>query len=520
MPPPIIVYKVPLINIEMELAGVGAGWTNVMGDVDSRLPITFGYGIQGSSPKDRVAGPGSLVFGMNNAVNNSGGLLGYYSLNHTNTRAGFSLGIRVRLLISTTSALTRVKFLGMLDKTDTVVGIHGQLLVRCTVLDWMEEASKFDLTGLPTQVNKRSDQVFSAVLAAIPIQPQSTSIGTGLDIFPYALDNGGGGSSALTEFQRITQSELSYILMRGNSVNGGELVYVPRHGLTDAVSMSITDAALDVVQMDDAHVTDGRGEVLNQVKVTIHPRRIDTSIVTLFALQQPLAIGAGQTTVLTGKYIDPAQKAAKVGGTGMIVPVMGVDYAFATGAYGGLDISAVLTVVAAFGSDSVTYTLTNTGGDTGYVTILQARGYGLYDFEPVQITVDDLPSQVNGINPVALDMPYQSSLVLGDGLARYLLNRHSTQVTRLDTITMFVSRSIGMLAALHLEPGSLLEITETVSGLTLARFHIMGERGSIDTPASITMIFDVIAADNSAGLWRLDEPGASELGATTAAGFA
>src|SRR5262245_56668163 len=91
------------VKVEMEFAGEGFGWTDVTGDLRASVPMTVERGIFGSGPLDRVASSGRWSFGLNNAINNSAGLEGYYSPGHPNARDGFDFGIRCRLTLTHTS---------------------------------------------------------------------------------------------------------------------------------------------------------------------------------------------------------------------------------------------------------------------------------------------------------------------------------------------------------------------------------------------------------------------------------
>jgi hypothetical protein len=79
---------------EIELLGIGNGWTDVSVDVMGEDDLD--YGLPGYSPRDRVAKTGEHQFNLDNSARNSVGLEGAYSPDHVNCRAGFAEGIRVR----------------------------------------------------------------------------------------------------------------------------------------------------------------------------------------------------------------------------------------------------------------------------------------------------------------------------------------------------------------------------------------------------------------------------------------
>src|SRR5262245_8745037 len=142
------VYARP--TLELEFPGKPPVWVDVTRDVRADTPIRLEYGIQGTSPTDRVASTGTLTFSLDNSEANSQGPLGPCSPNPANVRAGFGLGIGVRLAI-TYDDVPRYKWRGTLDAIQPVPGIAGTRRVQCVAVDWMDEAAKARLVGLPTQ---------------------------------------------------------------------------------------------------------------------------------------------------------------------------------------------------------------------------------------------------------------------------------------------------------------------------------------------------------------------------------
>src|SRR5512136_1427816 len=121
--------------------------------------------MAGTGPRDRVASSGSLTFALDNSEANSAGLVGYYSLGHPNARPGFRLGIGVRLKLGYDGVLY-YKWRGVIDAVRPIPGEAKERRVSVSCVDWMDEAAKAKLRGLAVQTNKRSDQVFSTIVAA------------------------------------------------------------------------------------------------------------------------------------------------------------------------------------------------------------------------------------------------------------------------------------------------------------------------------------------------------------------
>jgi hypothetical protein len=334
------------VALEMEFSGVGAGWTNVWTDTAAAEPVRFQYGITGNALQDRVASPGTMTFALKNDQLNSARLLGYYSPGNANCRAGFTYGINVRLRI-TFGGITYVKFHGRLAHIEPIAGKNGRRVTLCTVNDWMEEASRAKLKRVPIQVNQRSDQIFSTIVAAMTRQPVSSTVGVGRDTYVVALDGSPEeGLGVLTEFQRLALSEVGYIYVRGNTGSGGELVFESR---TDRAAKNVNLATFNE-SMYELVAAVSRDDIISRLQVVTHPRRIDTVNQVLFTLRDTtvstdttLTLGPGESKSIVCPYTDPSNRSSRVGGTSMVNPVATTDYLMNSAADGsGANLTASL----------------------------------------------------------------------------------------------------------------------------------------------------------------------------------
>lgn len=519
-------YVYPTLAIEMELAGVGAGWTNVTGDVRAIVPIRWRYGIDGNQITDRVASPGSLTFAMNNAATNSGGLLGYYAPGHTNCRSGFGLGINVRLKL-TYSAVTYVKFHGRLSHIQPMPGQYGERTTLCAVYDWMDEALRAKLKRIAIQINKRSDQIFSTIVTAMVRQPVSTTVGTGLDTYKYALDaSPEEGLSVLTEFQRIAQSETGFIYAKGNTTNGGEVVFESR---TDRATKNTNLSTFDN-SMIGLGIARSRDDIISRLQVVTHPRRIDTVNQVLFTLRDPnvstdsaISLGPGESCTKVCTYTDPSDRNHRIGGTGMQPPVATTDYLFNAQADGlGSDLTASLGISVTFAATAGFVTLTNNHATTtGYVTFLQLRGLGIYDEQTVIAEQTSSAAETAfGEQTFTYDMPYQSDANVGDGAARYFLALLAAQTTNPDSITILANTNDALMtAALAREPGDRIGFAEAASGVSsTAGYFIQSCDGEYRKGGIVTMTWGLAPASWMT-FWLLGTAGSSELESSTYVGF-
>lgn len=500
-------------TFEMELAGLGLGWTDVTEDVLLESPgVSLQYGIAGTGPLDLVASTGTMKLSLKNGETNSAETLGYYSPRHASCRSGFQLGIRVRYsYIAGPSPYG--KFIGRLRDIEPAPGQYRDRKTHCLVVDWMNEAA-ITTYNAPTHVAKRADEVLATIVALVPRQPDSTSYDVADSTFPYALDNGPTERSmVLTEIQRICQSEFGRCYVRGGAGYWGRLRFEKR-----TARLTPTPAATLNGTMQDLDAGSGTGKIKNKARVTAHPRRVDaTNTVVLFSKpnQSNPAVAAAQAIKLSGKYVDPSNPNARVGGTDMIAPAATTDYLMnASADGGGADLTANFAVTAVLGANQVVYTITNNGGTTGYVTKLQARGRGLYDYDPLEAEeINQASIDLLGESAVTLDMPYQSAYTVTQAIAQFLVDTWSVAGGASEASIKFIPRTDGELAAaMALEPGVAITVEEELAVVNDVYFiqnvglKITGDMVSFDWDLQRALVQDY---------WQLGTAGYSELGVTT-----
>jgi hypothetical protein len=179
------------------------------------------------------------------------------------------------------------------------------------VVDWIDSAARTRLTGIPIQLNKTSSETFATILAVVT-PPPNYAISYGKDTYAFALDNASaGGATALSEFQRLAQSELGFVYFVGEAI-----FFENRHmRMANSTNQFMLDATTDL------EASRSRDQILNRVQVVVYPRRADTSLVVLFTLDTPFSVAPGQVVTLRASYTDPTLRAEKVGGTEMVPPV-------------------------------------------------------------------------------------------------------------------------------------------------------------------------------------------------------
>lgn len=447
----------------MQLAGSTGAWTDVTADVLVRQGVSLNYGINGAGPNDRVASTGVLNFALNNAQSNSGAKLGYYSPGHANARSGFDLGIGVRLSLAF-SGSTFYKFNGRLDDIAPETGQYRGRQTLCTAVDWIDEAARHRLNRIPIQIGQRADQLIATIIGNVSRPPPASLLATAQMEWPYALDTAfDEGSTALSELQRIAQTDRGYVFIRGDSASGGLLRFYDRRARMNAPAASTVLSD----QMVTLHVNRPRGHAYNRLKVTAHPRLVDVSATTvLYAMFGTPDIESGCTLIIEGQYTDPTLRAVRVGGASMIPPVANTDYTFGTSA-SDTNLTANLAVAASFGANSLRLALTNNAAIGGVVSMLQARGAGIFDYSPTTMQASDaVSSGCFGAGYLAIDLPYEFRSQAASAIADYDLAQWKNPLNVAQECTLVGTGNPTLLAAgLQREPGDCVTIVETATGL-------------------------------------------------------
>lgn len=457
-------------DIQAQFAGTAGAWTSIKADVVSSRGIQWSYGIQGNGPTDRIAQTGQLVFSLDNSTLNSAGSVGYYSPDHASVRSGFAVGIGVRLT-GTYGGTAYYKFVGRLDEAAPSPFTLGERITVCTVVDWMDEAAKQKSNNIATQTSKRADELIAAIVANMTRQPVSTSYAASQLEYPYALDTAEDEStSAMTELAKAVYSDMGFLYVKGDTTTGGVLRFEDRRvrqaAATSLATLSNTMSGLKVSRT--------RSQIYNRVKASVNPRRVDafaTTVLYQYDAAQLLTLGPGESLTIIGQYKDPASRAERVGGTDLVAPVATTDYTFGTGP-DDTSLTASLTVSAVTGGNSAIITLTNGAAVSGFVTFLQIRGRGLYAYDPVTLQADDTTSKTTyGEYVLSLDMPHEPRQHVATSVVNKFLAAYKDPRTYVAEVTFWANYSDPlMVAALAREPGDLVTIAETATGLNTTHF--------------------------------------------------
>lgn len=393
-------------EIEAEFAGVGVGWTPVTRDILLAAGIKVSYGMRDGWPTGLMADVGTLLCSLNNSQANSMSRLGLYTLGGAVCRGGFDYGMRFRFLLD-----GEVRFVGRLKEAPPTPGAYGDRDVRCRVVDWMGEAESWPTRGLPTQTAIRADQIVTAVVDAMPIQPQARSFDAGSDLFAYwASSNGTAG----TELGDAVQSEMGRLYELG-----GTLTFEARHRRRNLTPQFVLDNS-PYIDFDPGGSYQSEN-VKTRVETTVHPLTVDPALVILYTHQDKTYVAPGASVEIVCEYTNPTEKAARISGASIVTPAQGTDFFANTRADGlGIGMGGNLTVEIEPGGSSATVTLTNIHATVGlYVTTLRIRGFGVYDQSSVKCpSVASAAERAKyGENTVNIDLKFHSSATFGKAVS-------------------------------------------------------------------------------------------------------
>jgi hypothetical protein len=467
---------------------------------------------------DNLAQVGRFTFTVQNST-------GKFDPDSATALAGWSKGtvIEVRILYT---ERTFKRFRGHIDSikpNDISVGDH-----TCTVtcLDFMDYIYNMPFVTPAIQTNKTGDVAVNALIAALPIQPQATSIQTGSYTYPAIFDTTSTGAKMSTELKKIVDSEGSYFYIRCDSTYGETLVFenaLARNGLVAAKQLPETLAdshylidhlgrylidhlgrrlkaneICNCVLGGEINSQDrNNGTVINKATIRAYPKKTDTSNQVLYRLDSPMLLGSGETKTFKGRYTNPSvTTSAQINAvqTSMSVTTKTMN-TLIDGT--GTDLSASLTATAVFYSSYPEWTVTNSSGYAGYITVLTASGLGIYQDNPIEFSVQDTTSQNSyGVNEYKIDQQYQRDIAPGAQLVAGILDEFKQPFTKWDKVTFQADRSDElMIAFLNVDIGDMIQITNSALN-TNSYFFIQGIEFSINTGELITFSWILKKFDN------------------------
>lgn len=462
-----------VLDTNSEVVTDVGGWTDVQDDVLS-VPSVIKQGqTSASDPRDRVADAGSIKFQLNNAANNSGGVVGYYSPDSPNCRPGFGLGLSVRVGIeynATTYWLSQGKIISI----EPEPGLLGNKRVDVTAGDWLELAARTPMPRVEVQQSKTDDQLIQTIVDALGTDaPTETDLDTGNYTYQYALTaHNDQLTPVMTVLQQIAQCGQGRIFITGGSNSGEVLRYVSLSNI-----LTIVDpVATYTNQFISADARRHLRTRIRRVITTAYPMAKDASPVVLYVLTNPLTISAGAELEFTGTFRDPnASDSRTIAAVNVIEPVAATDFNFSTSSGSGSDLNASLTVQTwEPGARSFRIKVKNTSGSTGYLWQFQVRGEGLYPYDEIGYTAIDSTIAEKDGTTLDYDLPFHSVYTIMVEIADALLAWYSVENTEMPYIDIVATADDDTFQKfLDSKPGEIIAVSEGVTGIS-ANFIVTG----------------------------------------------
>ena len=409
-----------------------------------------------------------------------------------------------------------VKHRGKIRVIDPDAGIARQQLVRVTSYDGIRDLAESDLREVALQVGATEAECVDALLDALPAasQPVARSLDTGVDTFPYAFDDLEGGQKALGIVKDVCLSSFALAFIRGD----GTFRLLSRNTrATGSSSYTFTNTMHGLgVPTDERHV-------FNLVRVTIRPRTISAAATEeLYALPtgDSLEIPHGETITLWTSYSDPNDRQVTVGGAAVVTALVGGTHYSANSQADGLgsDLTASISATLEPFASVAKWTLTNNhASSTAYIVPpLKVIGKALRN--PGPKTFEATSTQAYGTRPLSLDLKYQADSVIAQSYATFLEAQYNSLASQLEYIEFLANDSSDFLTqALAREPGDIITVTETVTGVST---DATIQSVSLEvTPGPMIVCRWGLAPTAPFQAWVLGIVGRSELGVTTRLGF-
>lgn len=484
-------------TLEAEFSGVGAGWTDITADVLIARNIVFETGIKSISPADLLANPGSLKFSLDNDITNSGAKKGYYTLGHANCRSGFGRGIRVRFSILY-GATRYYKAINWITQISPAPGTWGERATQITAMDWLHHANETPARTLAIQNNKRIDELVTTLLTSLTIQPPATDFEAGISILEQAFDREEGGKdSVYTVLGRLCRSEFGRVYLRGGTSGVSLRVEDRQTRMTTAASAGTLDNVTTSLEVED-----GISEVYDLVNGRVIPRRIDSSYIVLFTLQErmpllPVDITPGGYGYFVYQFRDPST-GEPISAIDVQAPAHTTDWLFGSVADGVTDdLNTYYSVsLSTVGGNSVYGYHSNSYKTEGYLNKFQIRGKGVYIYDQIDIIAG---VDTYGDRTLDFDTAYQGNLLTAKDIIDYLYSKVSDRTAkRIRRCGFHANRSAAqMAAALTGEISTRWTIIEAQTGISGDWFvnavrYMLGPGGRLDVEWTVVPAADEV----------------------------
>ena len=379
----------------------------------------------------------------------------------------------------------KYKFYGHVASIEPSMGQYWDRTVSVTVVDYMDYLATHNLNMITPQTNITGGSMVATVLANMGTQPLQTNYNTG-DTFVHGLHTERDESTtALTALQKIAQSGLDMIYVKGDASGGEYFQYKSRHVLMNEITGNSISATFDN-SMVGLRVVRSSSDIYTRFKVTTYPASRDAEPVILYTIPEAIPLSPGQVYTFKARYVDPLNSGARVSGEDMITPVIGRDYHMAPNIdnipqyswqrQGVSKLDASLGVSVTFGANSADVTLTNNAAVIGYVTRFNLRGYGLYEYmtQEANGTAGTANLALYGDIQLNLDLPYQSNFHVAEDFVAHFKTKYTNIYSNIESLEFIANSGTALMSAmLGVDVGDLVQFNETVSGITTSNTYLV-----------------------------------------------
>lgn len=481
------------------------GWQDINADILSKPDPSAEWGIKGDKITQRVAGAGKQQFALNNSVQNSAGLAGYYSPGHINCRPGFHEGAPIRWVF-VYGGTEYVMGKGEIGSIKPIPGRYNERNTQVIAFDFMKRVGEYDTTyTLPVLTDATSDQAYAAILDALAVQPDERSLTTGVDAFDYLFVAAlGERPGALGEIARVAGSGLEYVFVAqdGTFKNQTRQDRIVEMYVSAWLNEHMTDMEPPVTSEDN---------IIDSATAQVYPYELGAAAETVYELDTPFVVGPGETRTFIAPYTDPDALGKRVAVTELDTSlVAGTNYLF--GVVGnGTDnsLNANLTASVAADADGIAgataalVTVTNSGSISGYVNMFVLTGTIYRTNNPQQFT--QTADGRTGNRNLRMDLPYVSNFNLGRAFAQYAALREGESYPRVSAVTFNANRNHeSMLAALTADVGDKVRVTEPQSGID-GLYFINKKRWELRAGKLMWVTWELERAEDRTDVFILDE---------------
>ena len=299
---------------------------------------------------------------------------------------------KVRVRTVTPSATTQ--WTGYLDRIDPMPMVGKLATARLTAYGPLGVIAGRE-TSLALQANVTTDVAFGAVLDDVGWPAADRSLDTGLTTMGrFWTDK----LNALTALRKLEDTESGFI----REGKDGKIYFHKRlYRLSSPYSVSqatYTDAAGGTIGYRGIVQQDPLKEIYNEIRTTVQQYSSADAPLTLWTLSESSAnsplISPGQDRTWWAQYPGPNSPASGFAVDLWTSPASNTDFtANASALGGGDDLTAYLTVTPTKFANAMKITVSSTGSQDAYLTLLQGRGVPVYARDPVQVVSESTASQ-------------------------------------------------------------------------------------------------------------------------------